>query len=230
MNPKKIDKTEEKAIARALCESAYPLSKKDLPRAAQIMAAAFDKDPSIRHLLGGEREGRHDRRYFLTLLKAIYGRCVMLSRETPADSLLILFPPRKTSVPTLRFLLAGGLALPLFFGGGMFPRSMAYEENCKRVRAKTAARNAWYCMCFVVSPERQGKGVGSSLLSPVLGVLDRYRVPLYLETHRAENVSLYEHFGFALTDVGRIPRTGITQYAMQRSPQGTEKGTSASRP
>lgn len=73
-------------------------------------------------------------------------------------------------------------------------------------------------MCFVVLPEMQGGGLGSSLIKPVLNVLDSQNIPLYLETHKVVNTEIYKHLGFNMVDVSVIPGTNISQYAMLREP------------
>ena len=197
-----------------LSKTAYCLQKKDLAAAAKVMAAAFGSDASIRYLLGGERMGRHDWRYFLCVLKAIWGKCVMLSGDERIGSLLILFPPRLKAVPTLPFLLHGGIGLGRFFGAGMFLRSLNYETNCQAVKSRHITGDTWYCMCFAVSPQIQGQGLGSRLIRPALDLLKSHHVPLYLETHKSVNVRIYQHLGFETVGTSTIPGTQILQYSM----------------
>ena len=101
------------ALLEQLPKTAYFLQPNDLEAAAKVMAAAFSRDPSIRYLLGGEAEGPADWRYFLTVLKAVYGKCLILSSDSSIPELLVLFPPELKSVPTLRFFIKGGLPLLL---------------------------------------------------------------------------------------------------------------------
>ena len=204
------------SLLDALRAAAYPVRRKVLRQAAALMSAAFHDDPSIRYLLGGRNGGTNDWRYFYTVLRAIYGKTVILSTGEDMTGLLILFPPWRKAVPALGFMLGGGLGLWRYFGADIYHRSMNYEGNCQRIKASLSPRGAWYCMCFVVAPERQGRGVGSRLIRPVLAELDARHIPLYLETHKAVNVELYRHLGFRMADVSSIPGTNITQYAMLR--------------
>lgn len=208
------------SLADALSGCAYSVRKSDLEKAARLMAAAFHDDPSVRYLLGGRTQGRDDWRYFLAVLRALYGRCVMLAGGEAMKSLLILFPPQLKSVPTLGFMLNGGLGLAGRFGLPLFRRSINYEGNCQRVRNGFTTPETWYCMCFVVSPEAQGRGLGSELIRPVLDILDAHGAPLYLETHKEINTRIYMHLGFETADVSAIPDTDIKQYAMLRRPRG----------
>lgn len=183
------------SLADALSGCAYSVRKSDLEKAARLMAAAFHDDPSIRYLLGGRTQGRDDGRYFFAVLRALYDRCVMLAGGEAMKSLLILFLP-------------------------LFHRSINYEGNCQRVRNGFTTPETWYCMCFVVSPEAQGRGLGSELIRPVLDILDAHGAPLYLETHKEINTRIYMHLGFETADVSAIPDTDIKQYAMLHRPRG----------
>ena len=208
------------SVPESLRASAYSLMEGDLKRGAEVMAAAFHDDPAIRYLLGGETLGEDDWRYFLTVLKAIYGKCVLLSSDETVQNLLILFPPRYKSVPAFPFLMKGGLVLWRYFGMALYSRSVNYENNCCRIKKRFLAPDTWYCMCFAVMPEKQGRGVGSCLIKPVLRAMDEHHIPLYHETHKEINTYIYAHLGFDTVDISNIPGTAITQYAMRRKAKG----------
>lgn len=197
-----------------LCATAYCIKENDFISAAKVMASAFFDDPAIRYLLGGEKEGISDWKYFYYILKSIHGKCIMLSTDKRANNLLILFPPQLKAIPTLRFLFGGGIGLCRSFGLKLFFRSLNYEKNCKTIKNKFVTPQTWYCMCFVVSPTMQKQGLGSQLIKPVLEIFNERHIPLYLETHKAANVSIYTHLGFTTVDVSSIPTTDITQYSM----------------
>lgn len=104
------------SLADSLRSTGYCVQEGDLPQAVRVMAAAFGDDPSIRYLLGGEAMGRDDWRYFLTVLRAVYDRCVLLSTDETVQDLLVLFPPELQTVPAAPFFLRGGVGLCRFFG------------------------------------------------------------------------------------------------------------------
>ncbi|MGW1885133.1 GNAT family N-acetyltransferase [Streptomyces sp. NPDC001970] len=56
-----------------------------------------------------------------------------------------------------------------------------------------------YLLLIAVSPDRQGQGLGSALIAPVLERCDRDGVPAYLEASSARSGRLYERLGFAFT-------------------------------
>ena len=54
----------------------------------------------------------------------------------------------------------------------------------------------WYLPFIGVDPARQGKGLGSAILRPVLAECDAAHLPAYLESTNPRNRSFYERYGF----------------------------------
>ena len=75
-----------------------------------------------------------------------------------------------------------------------------------------------YLFLLGTRPEWQGRGLGSSLMGPVLEVCDRDGAPAYLEATSERNKQLYLRHGFEVT--GEIPLPdGPTMWPMWRSPR-----------
>ncbi|MEU2153993.1 GNAT family N-acetyltransferase [Streptomyces sp. NPDC019396] len=75
-----------------------------------------------------------------------------------------------------------------------------------------------YLLLIAVSPERQGQGLGTALMAPVLERCDREGVPAYLEASSARSGRLYERLGFAFTDrLVELP-DGPCMWPMWREP------------
>lgn len=169
------------SIAGRLRRIARSVRPDELEQAARLMSAAFDTDPPIRYLLGGMHEGRDDWRCFLKVLRALYGRCLMLTSDRRLQCLLILFPPELKAVPTLGFFRNGGFALCRFFGLRLLLRSMRYEANCARIKRRLSTADTWYCMCFVVQPEQRGRALAQSSSAPYCGSRTRAAFPFILK-------------------------------------------------
>lgn len=56
----------------------------------------------------------------------------------------------------------------------------------------------WYLGVLGVAPERQGEGLGSRLMRPILERADREGLPVTLETGQPRNLPLYRRHGFAV--------------------------------
>jgi GNAT superfamily N-acetyltransferase len=59
----------------------------------------------------------------------------------------------------------------------------------------------WYLPWFGVHAARQGRGVGSQLMSACLGAVDATRLPAYLETPNPRTLPFYQRHGFEVTSV-----------------------------
>jgi GNAT superfamily N-acetyltransferase len=58
----------------------------------------------------------------------------------------------------------------------------------------------WHLDPLAVAPEMQGQGIGSQLLKYFCDQVDETGRAAYLETDRAENVRLYERFGWSVRE------------------------------
>ena len=76
----------------------------------------------------------------------------------------------------------------------------------------------YYLFLLGTRPQWQGRGVGSSLMAPVLQTSDRDRVPAYLEATSERNKQLYLRHGFEVTDEIQLPG-GPCLWPMWRSPK-----------
>jgi GNAT superfamily N-acetyltransferase len=101
----------------------------------------------------------------------------------------------------------------------------AMEESAPRVVQLLEAMGAvhptephHYLFLLGTRPERQGQGLGSALMRPVLEACDRDGLPAYLEATSERNRPLYERHGFAVTGEIRVP-DGPTLWAMWREPR-----------
>lgn len=78
----------------------------------------------------------------------------------------------------------------------------------------------WTLHSIVVAADRQGLGLGTSLLRRALGAVDEGGLPAYLESSNARNVPAYERVGF--TVIGEVPlRDGPVMRPMVRSTPST---------
>ena len=78
----------------------------------------------------------------------------------------------------------------------------------------------WHLFFLGVDPERQGQGVGSALMRPMLERLDREGTPVYLEASTERSRALYIRHGFVCLDEVRLPGGGPPLWRMWREPAG----------
>jgi len=78
----------------------------------------------------------------------------------------------------------------------------------------------WYLPQLGVHPSRQGQGIGSALMRPVLERADADGMPAYLEATTPRSRALYERHGFRVLDVMHMPDDGPPMWRMWREPRG----------
>ncbi|MFG2435308.1 GNAT family N-acetyltransferase [Streptomyces sp. NPDC048508] len=76
-----------------------------------------------------------------------------------------------------------------------------------------------YLWMIAVSPERQGEGLGSALMEPVLDRCDREGLAAYLEASNARSRALYERLGFVVTGGPLALPDGPAMWPMWREPR-----------
>jgi ribosomal protein S18 acetylase RimI-like enzyme len=108
--------------------------------------------------------------------------------------------------------------LPALLGGVVEEYAERLFEILGLMEEKHPVEPHYYLFLLGTRPERQGRGLGSSLMAPVLQMCDRDRVPAYLEATSERNKQLYLRHGFEVTDEIPLP-SGPTMWPMWRSPE-----------
>ena len=98
-------------------------------------------------------------------------------------------------------------------------RAMGIFDYLEKVQRNCIAEPHYYLMVLGVSPQMQGKGIGTKLIEPVLQRADALGYKCYLETETEINIKFYEKNGFHVEREFIVPRHGIKFWAMIRNPK-----------
>lgn len=194
----------------------YYIPKSEMNRVGEMVGGTFADDASLQYLLGDVSEKVRSR-YCQTTYRAMFGNAIMISTDSQIDNLIVLCPPGYRGIPTMRFLRSGGIAVAFGLGLGAMKRSIEFEKNAVEIRNRYSDDKTWYLMTFAVRAGKTHHGLGSEILRPVLDWMDKNHYSVYLETHKAVNVEMYEHFGFQVANTCFIPGSQIKQYGMLRA-------------
>jgi len=188
----------------------------DIPAMAAVLARAFARDPYFSWLAGDAPERNLRMRMGWT---AILRRASAGLRETwtTADvaGVAVWLPPGRDAssfLDSVRLVPA----LARLTGWRRLREVAAANEMLEKRRRTHVPAPHWYLSALGVDPERQREGIGSSLLSLVLGRADAEGVPAYLEAATARNVLLYERHGFVVVEELILPRTDVRGWLMLR--------------
>lgn len=195
----------------------YQIKKEDLKRCAEVAAKAFIEDESSKFLLDSKLNYQSLYEFYLVIYNAIYNKMYMFSESENIDSFIIIAPVKNSEVSLWDFVQAGGLKLIFSNGLDFVLRSLNYEENCVKIRKKLVTSKDWYIFQFGVTPAKQGIGLGSKIMKPILNWFDLENISCYLETQKDVNVDIYNHFGFVLKSIDTLPNKSIKQFSMLRS-------------
>ncbi|HEX2766762.1 MAG TPA: GNAT family N-acetyltransferase [Candidatus Limnocylindria bacterium] len=193
-------------------------TRDDLPALAAVLARAFANDPYFSWLAGTDTErNQRMRDAWLGILRfASAGLRETWTDENRTGAAIWIPPGRQPSswLDSLRLL-------PTFArltGWGRLREASAAVEFLEERRRQHAPEPHYYLSALGVEPERQGEGIGTALLEPVLRAADETVAAAYLETATARNVLLYERAGFAVVEELVLPRTDIHGWLMLRRP------------
>jgi ribosomal protein S18 acetylase RimI-like enzyme len=109
---------------------------------------------------------------------------------------------------------AGYLRAGLAMGWGGSRRVLRFLHFIERVRLSSMARPHWYLLSLAVAPERQVRGLGTTLLRHGIARAKAQGLACYLETTRDRNVAFYEKHGFSLTRQAPSPNGGPVVWSM----------------
>jgi GNAT superfamily N-acetyltransferase len=119
----------------------------------------------------------------------------------------------------------GGFALPPEALAALAPVAELVGDANDPVRAAEDTMRSnrptdphFYLQGLGVDPPRQGEGLGSAVIGPVLRRCDANGNPAYLETAKDRNVGFYERHGFAVVGQARLPLAGPRMWFMRREP------------
>jgi len=87
------------------------------------------------------------------------------------------------------------------------------------MRAHRPAEPHFYLQGLGTDPPRQGEGLASTAMQPVLTRCDADGIPAYLESTKERNVGFYERHGFTVINSVDIPLGGPALWMMWRAPR-----------
>lgn len=166
----------------------------DIPGITQALVRSFHDDPVMSFLFRSD-DGR--RRKLKALFDAELDRALRKAKgkvhTTCGDDRLgaaIWFAPDQWRTGGTELLGQVGL---LFRLGLETPRALGVLGRMEKIHPREPH---WYLAVLGTDPDHQGKGVGSSLLAPVLAECDEEGIPCYLESSKERNVPFYRRHGF----------------------------------
>ena len=178
----------------------YKIQKKDLKNAVNVLTDAFSEESMWKEVFKNEEKNRALTEVMVRFCLK-YGNVVSTSENIEG---VMAITPYDKDMTTWRIIRSGAFFLSMQMAGEakmMQVLTKAVEE------AKKSLNLGQYIHLLImgVSQEFQGKGFGGKLLRAVIEKAEIERVPIYLETQKEANVSLYEKYGFSAKEKIILP-------------------------
>ena len=182
---------------------------------SKTLASAFADDPAWSWLISFADRQQRQHLFFETELRLLIPdrREVWTTEDGSAAALWA--PPGRWSVPMGTVLREGGPMLRVF--GRRLPLALRYLFRAEHLHPRRPPH--WYLEVLGTEPARQGRGLGSSLLRPILALCDRDGLGTYLESSSERNRVLYERHGFRVVERFNMPGGGPEIRRMWRDPR-----------
>lgn len=191
-----------------------PATPADVPRLAGVLARAYQDDPLMRWFVPDDRgRARRLERFFAATLRRMIGRSLREALTTEDLAGIAMWAAPGTCKVPVPAMLPGLPAMVAALRAGMLRSARAYGALLAR---HDPGHAHWYLETIATDPDRQGHGVATALMAPVLERCDASGVPAYLETQKDGNVGFYERRGFAVVGELDIPGGGPHMWLMSR--------------
>ncbi|MEU7020071.1 GNAT family N-acetyltransferase [Streptomyces sp. NPDC046203] len=179
---------------------------------SRTLVLAFDDDPMMRWFFPEDTtRATMLADYFSTLFTRQYLLNGVCERTDAAVSFWVPAEAQEKAVPdaeTIRRLI-----------GILGDRAGLFKEAVETAAAHTPGEPHWSLALIGAAPAAQGTGQGGALLRSGLVQADAAGLPVYLESSKAANLPVYEHFGFAVREEFALPGGGPTLWGMWRDPR-----------
>jgi GNAT superfamily N-acetyltransferase len=198
----------------------------DVDRLADVLAAAFYDDPVWVWLLPEREQRREQLRRFFALELRVAGLArgtVQTTDGLPGAALSL--PPGQWHEPWPSQLRN----LPAYLGafGSRLPMAIWLLA---RVESRHPRQPHHYFAYVGVTPEQQGRGIGSALMRPTLNLCDQAGLPAYLEASTARSAALYQRLGFEQTETLNYGGSQPLRLMLRPAPASRDPGQTAARP
>jgi len=176
-----------------LFDNLYKIRKKDLQNAVNVLTDAFSEASMWKEVFKNEQKNRALTEVMVRFCLK-YGNVVSTSENMEG---VMAIAPYDKDMTTWRMIRCGAFFLSMRIAGEakiMQVLTKAVEEAKKSLNLGPYI----HLLIMGVSQEFQGKGFGGQLLRAVIEKAEIEKLPIYLETQKEANVSLYVKYGFSV--------------------------------
>ncbi len=170
------------------------IRREELPQASEVLGKAFATQPSSLAIYRGKSDiARRLKFVFGAMLEHLPGQVFVAKQDGRIVGVMRFVEWPDCHMSPLR----GLRMLPTLMKGGGGLGAMQRSLKFRGTWAKSDPKKPhWHLDPLGVTPDLQGKGIGSQLMEYYLNHVDQHGMAAYHETDRPENVQFYERFGY----------------------------------
>ena len=200
-------------------ENLFSLENKHIPHAVETLYDAFQHDPVFNAIFEGATIQQRKAFNETPLRHCLhYGQVCATSKKY--EGVAGWVSGKVADMTPWRMLVSGALWPALRMGQDYSQRLMKALQPIEEDRKKHIEGQSYIYLFFIgVAVKHQGQGYGRVLLDEVIRLAESDSLPIYLETETAENVKLYEHFGFEVIEKVELPMVHLPMWQMIRKPK-----------
>ena len=195
----------------------YKMQPADIGRFAETLADGFSQYDLFRSICGDEYDHQKMQLFWAVSLAILPENAICIADSKEVNSVLIYLRPKSKEANPISYIKAGGLKMLVRLGVGSIIRLLRFDAVAQRVAQRHKTENDGSLMAFATRIDKQGRGYGKPLMTALLSYLDASGEGCYLETLKATNVDLYEHFSFQLKETTALKFGNLRLYALHRA-------------
>ena len=189
----------------------------DIWRFAMTLADGFSQYDLFKCICGKEYNHEKMQLFWAVSLAVLPENAICVADCKQVNSVLIYLRPQSKEANPISYIKAGGLKMLVKLGVGSIIRLLRFDAVAQRVAKRYKTANDGYLMAFATRIDKQGQGYGKPLIEALLSYLCVSGEGCYLETLKATNVDLYEHFSFQLKETTALRFGNLRLYALHRA-------------
>jgi len=194
----------------------YRLQKKDIPRAAAVLADAFEPDPVWGAVLGDATPEQRAAAFETPVRYGMrYGEAYAPSAAL--EGVAVWVPGALADMTFWRVFRSGAMWAGMKLGFGIAKKMLPVFRPIEVDRRDHMRGKSYiYLLVIGVAPQFQRQGFASKLVRALIEQSEQAGVPIYLETETESNVRMYEHLGFAVVREIVLPIINLPMWEMVR--------------
>jgi GNAT superfamily N-acetyltransferase len=210
----------EVALAQTGGTAYWVTDPRELIPVSDALVDAFSADPLF---LWTTPEPRLRRDLIYTLVRHAYMNGGVLTTANPGEGAALWFESSEASAGPLSILLTGQAFIIPRVGMAHTLKLLALDNFLNQTRSRlikeaNTGGSAIYLYMVGVRETFRGQGLASKLVKPVTEYADATGQAVLLETHKLDNIRIYEHLGFRIRNQETVPEDAPMTTSMVRLP------------